>query len=94
MKCLACGSEAMVGGTLLDNSSGGSPAFKMDDVPMWKSIFGVGTRKLRVYGCVHCQHLQLAVDFTEKDVRRFRQFEGEQPDVLARLASETPRNEK
>ena len=88
MKCLACGSEAIVPGTLQDTNGGGN-VFKMDDVPMWKSIFGVGTRKIRAYGCVHCQHLQLAVDFTEKDVQRFRQFEGEQPGVIERLASET-----
>jgi hypothetical protein len=89
MKCLACGSEALVGGTLLDGSSGGTTAFKLDDVPIWKSMFGVGTRKVRAYGCVHCQHLQLAVDFSEKDLLKYQQFEGAQPDILERLASET-----
>lgn len=78
----------MVGGTLLDTGGGGGIAFKMDDVGMWKSLFGVGTRKVRAYGCVHCQHLQLAVDFTEKDLRRYQQFEGEQPGVLERINSE------
>ncbi len=94
MKCLACGSEAMVGGTLYDTSSGGAPAFKMDDVSMWKSIFGVGTRRVRALGCVHCGHLQLAVDFTKKDVERYRQFEGEQPGVLKRLAFETEKQKE
>lgn len=89
MKCLACGSEAVVGGTLLDTGGGGGVAFKLDDVSVWKGLLGVGTRKVRAYGCVHCQHLQLAVDFTEKDVERFRKFEGEQPGILERLASET-----
>lgn len=89
MKCLACGSEALVGGTILSNSDGSSIGFKLDDVPTWKSMFGVGTRKIRAYGCVHCQHLQLAVDFSEKDRQRYQQFEGEQPDLLKRLASET-----
>lgn len=93
MKCLACGSEAVVSGTVYDNSSGGKPAFKLDDVSIWKSMFGVGTRTIRAYGCVHCQHLQLAVDFSEKDLRRYRQFEGEQPGVLERLASETKNTE-
>ncbi len=88
MKCLACGSEAVVGGTLLDTGGGGSVAFKLDDVAVWKSVLGVGTRKVRAYGCVHCQHLQLAVDFSEKDKQRYQQFEGEQPGVLERLASE------
>ena len=88
MNCLACGSTALVTGTVLDNSSGGSTVFKIDQVSIWKSLFGVGTRKVRAYGCVHCQHLQLAVDFSEKDVRRYQQFEGEQPGVLERINSE------
>ncbi len=93
MKCLACGSEAVVGGTLQD-TNGGATTFKLDEVPIWKSLFGVGTRKVRAYGCVHCQHLQLAVDFTEKDVQRFRQFEGEQPGILERIASETDKRDE
>ena len=88
MKCLACGSEAVVAGTVVDSSSGGSTVFKLDDVSIWKSMFGVGTRKIRAYGCVHCQHLQLAVDFSEKDLLRYQQFEGEQPGVLERINSE------
>ena len=93
MKCLACGSEALVGGTVLNNSDGGSVVFRLDDVPVWKSMFGVGTRQVRAYGCVHCQHLQLAVDFNEKDRQRYQQFEGEQPGILERLASETDQRE-
>ena len=89
MNCLACGSEALVSGTLMETSGGGSLAFKLDEVGMFKSMFGIGTRPIRAYGCVHCQHLQLAVDFTEKDLRRHQQFEGEQPDVLERISSET-----
>ncbi|MFT3743430.1 MAG: hypothetical protein QM785_03950 [Pyrinomonadaceae bacterium] len=89
MNCLACGSTALVSGTLLETSSGSSPVFKLDDVSIWKSLFGGGTRKVRAYGCVHCQHLQLAVDFTEKDVKRYQQFEGEQPGVLERINSES-----
>jgi hypothetical protein len=88
MNCLACGSSALVTGTVLDLSAGGPAAFKLDDVSVWKSLFGVGTRKIRAYGCVHCQHLQLAVEFSEKDKQRYQQFEGEQPDVLERLNSE------
>ena len=89
MKCLACGSEALVGGTIVGSSDGGTTLFRLDEVPIWKSVFGVGTRKVRAYGCVHCQHLQFAVDFSEKDVERYRQFEGEQPGILERLADET-----
>lgn len=82
MKCLACGSEAVVPGTIIDNGSGGSSTFKMDEVSKLKSLFGLGTRSIRGLACVHCGHLQLSVDFTEKDVDKFRQFEGEQPGVL------------
>jgi hypothetical protein len=94
MNCLACGSEAVVGGTLIETSGGGSVAMKLDDVAAWKSMFGVGTRPVRGYGCVHCGHLQLAVDFSEKDKNRYQQFEGEQPGVLERIASENEKTEK
>lgn len=87
MKCLACESESLVGGTVFD-SNGSTLNFKLDDTKVWKSLFGVGTRNVRGYGCVHCGHLQLAVDFTEKDLRRYQQFEGEQPGVLERINSE------
>ena len=89
MNCLACGSSALVSGTILDTSSGSTPVFKIDDVSIWKSMFGVGTRKIRAYGCVHCQHLQLAVDFSEKDMLRYQQFEGEQPGILERIDPES-----
>lgn len=88
MGCLACGSESLVSGTVVDTNSG-LPVFKIDDVSIWKSLFGVGTRKIRAYGCVHCQHLRLAVDFTEKDVERYQQFEGEQPGVLERINTDS-----
>lgn len=85
MKCLACGSSALVPGTVLDSSDSGTVAFKPDDVADWKSMFGVGTRKVYAYGCVHCQHLQLAVEFSENDKSRYQQFEGPQPNVLERI---------
>jgi hypothetical protein len=88
MNCSACGSEALVGGTIMNSSDGGKVAFRIDDVPTWKSMFGVGTRSIRAFGCVHCQHLQLAVDFSEKDLLKYQQFEGEQPGVLERINSE------
>ena len=86
MKCVACGSTAMVAGALMD-SSGGIPTFKPKEVSIWKSMFGVGTRDVRAYGCLHCQHLQLAVDFSDEDLQRY-QHEGEQPGVLERLNSD------
>ena len=88
MKCVACGSTALVKGTLTDNSSGGTAIFKPEDVSIWKSMFGIGTREVRAYGCINCQHLQLAVEFSDEDLQSYQQFEGEQPSVLERINSE------
>ena len=87
MKCVACGSVVLVEGTLMD-SQGGPPTFKPAEISIWKSMFGVGTKSIRAYGCIHCHHLQLAVDFSEQDLQRYQQFEGEQPGVLERINSE------
>ena len=86
MKCIACGSEALIEGTIRD--SNGSPVgFSPCNLPTLKLIFGIGSREVRAYGCIHCQSLQLAVGFNEKDLERYQQFEGQQPDVLERLNS-------
>ena len=94
MKCVACGSTALVEGTLIENSGSGTSLFQPKQLSIWKSMFGVGTRELRAYGCIHCQHLQLAVSFSEKDFQRYQQFEGEQPGVLERINSEPREVEK
>jgi len=87
MRCTACGSAALVEGTVRD--SNGSPvSFSLSDVPTFKSIFGVGSRQVQAYGCIRCHNLQFGVAFTERDFQRYQQFEGEQPDVLERLNSE------
>ena len=88
MKCVACGSDALVKGTLQETSGGGTLFFKPEAVSLWKSMLGVGARSIRAYGCIHCQHLQLAVDFSAEDLQRYQQFEGEQPGVLERINSE------
>ena len=93
MKCTACGSGVVIEGTLLD-TNGGAIVFKPAEVSSLKSMFGVGSRSVRAYGCIHCQHLQLAVDFSEKDLQRYQQFEGEQPGVLERINSEPKKSEK
>lgn len=84
MKCVSCGSSALVEGKLMDC---GTNIFKPKESSTWKYMFGIGTREVRAYGCVSCRHLQLAVDFSEEDLRRYQQFEGEQPGVLERLNS-------
>lgn len=88
MKCVACGSVSLIEGELTDTANGGTNTFKLKDVPMWKSIFGKGIRKVKAYGCVNCYHLQLAVDFSNEDCERYRQFEGQQPSVLERINAE------
>ena len=72
----------MIEGTLTDPSSGGDIAFKPGDTPLLKSIFGIGSRPLRAYGCAHCGGVQLAVRFTDGDLERHQSFEGEQPSVV------------
>ena len=88
MKCIACGSTALVEGTVRD-SIGEVVRFYSTDLPALKRILYIGTREVRAYGCIHCQNLQLAVDFNESDLERYQQFEGEQPDVLERINSDS-----
>lgn len=87
MKCTACGSAALVEG-LVKDTNGASISFSLSDVPTLKAIFGVGTRKVRAYGCIRCHNLQFSVAFSERDFERYQQFDGEQPDVLARINSD------
>jgi hypothetical protein len=87
MKCVACGSTALVGG-ILKSDDGSTPSFYPSDAPLLRRIFAIGGRAVRAYGCVHCQHLQLAIEFREDDLERYQQFEGEQPDVLERISSQ------
>jgi hypothetical protein len=88
MKCAACGSVSLIEGSLIETTGGGTNAFKIRDVSIWKSIFGIGIRKVKAYGCVNCYHLQLAVDFSNEDCERYRQFEGQQPSILERINAE------
>jgi hypothetical protein len=91
MKCLACGAENMVEGSLMESNGGGDIFFKFADTPMLKSIFGIGMRPVRAHGCAHCGHLQLSVRFSNEDLERRQRFEGEQPSVLERLEGEDSR---
>jgi len=88
MKCVACGSEALVEGSVMEAGSGSAVVFSPKDVPRFKSMLGIGMRAVRAYGCVHCRHLQLAVDFDDKDLERYQAFEGQQPDLLERINPE------
>ena len=64
-----------------------TPGFYASDMPAIKRIFGIGSRAIQAYGCVHCRNLQFTVEFSEGDLERYQQFEGEQPDVLERINS-------
>lgn len=86
MKCASCGSTALLEGTVLGDYSG--IGFQPSDAPSVQRAFGLGKRDILAYGCLHCQHLQLAVEFSEGDLERYQQFEGEQPNVLERINSE------
>lgn len=85
MKCVACGGERLVEGTLASGSGTDAVSFMTADSSYWKKFLGFGSRPVRSYGCVRCGHLQLAVEFDEEDLRRFLEFEGQQPSVLERL---------
>ena len=88
MKCIACGSTALVEGSLMDTASGGSLGFQPADVSPLKKMFGMGSRRVLSYGCIHCRNLQLAVEFNEEDAQKYQEFEGQQPGVLERINSE------
>ena len=87
MKCTACGSSSLVEGTVVSNSDLGEFGFYAKDLPSLKRIFGIGSRAVQAYGCVHCKNLQFTIEFSESDLERYQQFEGEQPGVLERINS-------
>jgi predicted nucleic-acid-binding Zn-ribbon protein len=88
MECVRCGATAVVEGSVMDTGGGGGVAFLFKDISMLKSIFGVGSRKISAHACVHCSHLELTVEFTEKDRKRYQEFDGPQPGVIERVNSE------
>jgi len=85
MKCSGCGSTALVEGSLIDISSGGRLAFQPADMSTLKTMFGMGTRRIVSYGCIHCRTLQFTVEFKEEDIQKYQEFEGQQPSVLERI---------
>ena len=90
MKCVACGSKALIAGVVRENGGGAELRFYPSDQSLLKQLFSSGTR-VRSYGCLHCQNLQLAVDFNEGDLERYQQFQGQQPSILERINSD-PKN--
>lgn len=84
MECVRCGVTAVVEGSLMD-TGGGGVAFFFKDKSFLKQVFGVGSRKIIAHACVHCSHLELTIEFTEKDRKRYQEFDGPQPDLLERI---------
>jgi hypothetical protein len=88
MKCTACGSSSLVLGTIIGSADGSTFRFYPSDMPALKRIFGIGSRAVQAYACVHCRNLQFTIEFTARDLERYQEFEGEQPDVLERIKSD------
>lgn len=85
MECVRCGTTANVEGSIIETSASGGVVFLLKDVSYLKRIFGSGSREVRAYACLHCSHLELMVEFTEKDRERYQEFDGPQPGVLDRI---------
>lgn len=91
MKCSACGSTALVEGSLIETTSAGRLGFQPADMSTLKAMFGMGTRRIVTYACIHCRSLQLTVEFNEGDIEKYQEFEGQQPGVLERINSSEDR---
>lgn len=86
MECVRCGATAMLEGSLLEGTGGTDVYFCSKEISYMKRMFSVGSRKIKAYACLHCSHLELMVEFTESDRKRYQEFEGPQPGVLDRIA--------
>ncbi len=89
MNCVACESTNLIEGKILDEAGGTKLSFKPLEVSMWKAVFGIGIQEVTAFACVHCGNLQLNVNFSDKDRQRYLEFEGQQPDLLKRIESES-----
>jgi hypothetical protein len=85
MECVRCQATAVIEGSLMEGSSGGDILFCSNEVPYLKRMLSVGNRRIKAYACLHCSHLELMVEFTEKDRKRYQGFDGPQPGVLDRI---------
>ena len=76
----------MIEGSLMETGGGGGVAFLSNDKSYLKRIFGGGSRNLNAHACLHCSHLELTVEFTDDDRRRYQEFDGPQPGVIDRIS--------
>lgn len=83
MKCVSCGGTNLVEGAV--------PLTPKDELKFnpigrsFKDRMFMSGRKVHSYACLHCNHLQFAVDFESGDLERYQEFEGTQPSILERL---------
>ena len=89
MNCNACGSSNLVEGKINDNAGSTEEYFKPQEVSSFKAAFGIGTKTVTAYACVHCGNLQFIVHFNDQDKQRYLKFEGQQPDLLKRIEDES-----
>ena len=88
MRCTGCGNPSLVEGELI-HSDGGETKFIPSGDSKLKRALGIGSRPVRAYGCPRCGNLQLAVEFSEEDIKKYQSFEGEQqPSAVETSASE------
>ena len=75
MECVRCKATAVIEGSLMEGSSGGDVYFCSNEVPSIKRLFSVGNRKIKAFACLHCSHLELMVEFTDKAAsKEFREL--------------------
>jgi predicted nucleic-acid-binding Zn-ribbon protein len=86
MECVRCGATAMIDGSLTESSSGGDVLFASNEKSFLKRMFSIGNRKIKAFACLHCSHLELMVEFTDKDRKKYQDFSGPQPGVIDRIA--------
>ena len=84
MKCVACGNTGLVEGVASGYSTE-ELKFRPTGSSYFKAMFGIGMRPVHAHACPHCGHLHLSVEFSEEDLQRFLEFEGQQPGVIERI---------
>ncbi len=77
MRCNGCGNSSLVEGDLV-HSDGDGAKFSPSGDSKLKRALGMGSRTVRAFGCPRCGNLQLAVEFSEEDMKKYQSFEGEQ----------------
>ena len=89
MRCNGCGNSSLVEGNFVHSDDGGQTKFSPSGDSKLKRALGIGSRPVRCYGCLRCGNMQLVIEFSEEDMKKYQSFEGEQP----RSAVEEPKSE-